>query len=393
MLNNKLHKLVLTQIHKWINLLYLVYYVTLVQIQDYGCALKMNNCQLVLDLLVKMYKVFIMLDCKLYARSIYMHLQVLHYHKMQDSFFWTMFQENVCAFNEEGGEISFSVLSRCVLGDTTKMKFDHVSDLYMMQPVYREINIDIQNDIDAPLMKRTISKISTSSPEVLAIAAYFTTMIRELETGVGMIYTGTKKSYKRKNSEMKVLHPNDDIKYLWIDDSTVFVNQHSMWFEDKIATFDLNRYAHIWPESIQVISPPRDGDIELKSDDIIEMEGTEDEDEIIGGNSDSQVDVRDIGDDEVNSVAQYEGDDEQIPSAFGVEIEENDDNQEHNAGYGSEDDDFECEVGVVQNDDYQPRVCGSMEAQYMREVQRLSPHKRRRQDAFALKSFPIMRYD
>ena len=47
-------------------------------------------------------------------------------------------KENMHMYNEELGEISFSVLARCVLGDNHKSDLQHMRSLYKLLPVYRD---------------------------------------------------------------------------------------------------------------------------------------------------------------------------------------------------------------------------------------------------------------
>ena len=45
---------------------------------------------------------------------------------------WRMFVSTTAVYNEEIGEMSLSQLSRCVLGDTVKAKFQHMHTQYKL---------------------------------------------------------------------------------------------------------------------------------------------------------------------------------------------------------------------------------------------------------------------
>ena len=68
----------------------------------------------------------------------------------------------IIGINEEGGEVSFSVLSRLVVGDSTRGSFEHVDKYYSLLHLYRAVSSDIRHDIKSPLVHR---KHHTIDPE------------------------------------------------------------------------------------------------------------------------------------------------------------------------------------------------------------------------------------
>ena len=49
-------------------------------------------------------------------------------------------------FNEELGELTFSILARSVLGDHTRYDFDHMDRLFRLLKVYRAVKSDVVAD-------------------------------------------------------------------------------------------------------------------------------------------------------------------------------------------------------------------------------------------------------
>jgi len=99
---------------------------------------------------------------------------------------------NMYLFMEEYGEIFFSTLARCVLGDTIKADFDHMNKIYKLLPVYRDVQSDIKSDTNRNADSITWHHtIPTDSPEVAAAAFFFNRTITQ-------IVNGTYKSYTRK---------------------------------------------------------------------------------------------------------------------------------------------------------------------------------------------------
>jgi len=343
----------------------------------------MNNCDLVLELLPKMYKIMVMLKSPSYAKAIYIQLQIIHYHKMQGSFIWDMMQQNMCAFNEEGGEISFSVLSRLVLGDATKAQFDHISRAYSLLHLYREINQDLNDDIKAPLIKHTHLRIRQDCEEVEAVAAYFKEKIRELRSAWFLVYTGTKKSYARKNAEMVAVDRGDPVRELWIHDTTLVLDKMREDCTSKLMMFFLHEYLHIWPEGERSASPPRADDIEI----FIDSDGEYMEEELVQAEED---DIDNHGSPDHN-VQEDESPHEEQVLVREDDASLADDIEDHKSDHEGEISDPELEPDLDEDVyvDSPPRVSASLHDLFMRGVAN-SPSKRRRRHASEAYSYPYL---
>jgi hypothetical protein len=65
-----------------------------------------------------------------YIRSVIMQLLIILHQKQHNLPTWLILKSSLSLFNEEAGEMSFSVLSRCVVGDTIKHKLDYMNNMY-----------------------------------------------------------------------------------------------------------------------------------------------------------------------------------------------------------------------------------------------------------------------
>lgn len=111
-----------------------------------------------------------------------------------------MMDQNISVVNEELGEMTFSMLSRCVLGDHYKFSIDHMNDMYQLLPVYR----DLRNEIAADAFSTTsISWRHTVDPEgndVAAVAHFFRQRIAEVQRLNFTSYDGSPECYKSRQA-------------------------------------------------------------------------------------------------------------------------------------------------------------------------------------------------
>ena len=154
--------------------------------------MKSDNGLLVTKHLALLLRINLMFKQKnAYCRSMFMHMLLLIYQSKHNLPAWQMYAKSASVFNEEVGEISLSVLSRVVLGDTLKSDFEHMSKLYLLQHQYRavanDIRIDEQRKQRAPtgytmLEKREVAQTRVTDFMVATIAA--------IEANTYRIYSG-----------------------------------------------------------------------------------------------------------------------------------------------------------------------------------------------------------
>ena len=109
------------------------------KVLDYGIFLKLDTADGYQLQLGRMLKIFILLGCSEYAECTAMHMNTLAYMKIHDTPTWRLIVNHFNCHNEELGEMSFSVLSRAMLGDNHKHKLDHMNEMHKLTALYRNV--------------------------------------------------------------------------------------------------------------------------------------------------------------------------------------------------------------------------------------------------------------
>ena len=182
-------------------------FVMSIQVQDYYLTLRLNDVGSSVMSLYKLLGAVIMLqntkipNCGAshnYSKMIMSYLMIVEHWRQSDHYVVDMMRAGMSVVNEETGEMSFSILGRCVLGDHVKSDFDHMSSMYEMLPVYNAISKDVSSDCNK---KDTISwrhKVDVNSDEVRGTSLFFRQTIRAIVLNRYKSYTGTELSYSNK---------------------------------------------------------------------------------------------------------------------------------------------------------------------------------------------------
>ena len=109
-----------------------------------------------------------------------------------------MMEKNISCVNEELGEMSFSILSRSVLGDHHKADIVHMNDMYSLLPMYRHIDQDINSDVNSSTSLSWRHKIDPDGPEVRAVTLFFRQKIDEASWQHFKTYDGSLASFKSR---------------------------------------------------------------------------------------------------------------------------------------------------------------------------------------------------
>lgn len=128
-----------------------------------------------------------------------MQVLILIHQKKRNLPPWQMMKGNLAVFNEEAGEIAFSILSRCVLGDHHKSKFEHLNDMYTLVHTYREIDTDIraETNVEAPTFNWRLS-IDPHSEALEATKSFLKLITRRLSRNEVKVYNGKDSKNKKK---------------------------------------------------------------------------------------------------------------------------------------------------------------------------------------------------
>ena len=81
-----------------------------------------------------------------YPKIMLSFMLVLRYWRVSNFCAYQMMKNNMGMFNEELGELTFSILARSVLADHTRDDFDHMDKLFRLLRVYRDVKSDVVAD-------------------------------------------------------------------------------------------------------------------------------------------------------------------------------------------------------------------------------------------------------
>ena len=152
---------------------------------------------------MRMLKLLILL-CRgkghMYIRGIITQTLVIFYQRAKSLPHWQMLEANLCTFNEEAGEISFSCLARACLGDTQRDNAEHLNKLYVMIKAYAEVENEIEADVASE--RNTTSwrkKLKADSEEMDATVECILSQLRMIKDKKLCMYDNTRQSYMNAN--------------------------------------------------------------------------------------------------------------------------------------------------------------------------------------------------
>lgn len=176
------------------------------------------------------------------------YLLILAYQRQHRLYPYTMLMNNQTVYNENISEITFSVLSRCVLGDNHRSSFDHLDKMYKLLPYVKQIVDCIADDTGVPNTLNWRKKIPIDSTEVRLTATYFQSVIQLIQTKMFRSYDGTEQGYsqKVKAHEHMVLSTSDLVyKHTIHDDVSVLLAS----LEKNVSTYFMFEFKDIWSEA------------------------------------------------------------------------------------------------------------------------------------------------
>ena len=155
-----------------------------VQVQDYGCALKLDDGEEILKkqcMLLRMFLVLNESNCREYQRALSTSISIWEWMKSINHPCWQLFKNNASAFNEESGEICFSVLAREISGSGVRSDCQAVSSKFRII----KTKIDVANDLKFELCGDDFASkkhkvIRADSDEVKTTAYFFQRTIRQI---------------------------------------------------------------------------------------------------------------------------------------------------------------------------------------------------------------------
>lgn len=156
--------------------------------------------------------------------------------------------------NEELGEISFSMLGRCVLGDNIKSDINHMNIMYKLLPVYREVKNDIMADRGSSNSLTYHHKIQSDSKEVTATGFFFNQCIQKIMSGHYQSYNGSKEALRSSQAASTNMTPQFS-PIVYLDNVIEYLPAIYETINNNIYGHFLHDYKHIWTEADVEVLP------------------------------------------------------------------------------------------------------------------------------------------
>lgn len=224
--------------------------------------LKMDDGGLVLNHMRRVLWLFIKIggrQCSEYIRGMIIHINVLAHLERVNHPVWTMWKTNVSAFNEEAGELSFSVLARMTNANASR------SDLKLANAKFRLIRTQLTtaDDLECDLSRHQQGSrhhhqsLKVDCPDVLATAAHFQLVIRQMVANTFVVASDElvpqfKSNHKVPEGLVAVVGPDNAT---WIKDAETAASQLSdLTTKTMVATDSdfLTKLMHVWdPDLVQ----------------------------------------------------------------------------------------------------------------------------------------------
>jgi hypothetical protein len=219
----------------------------------------MNDHKMILSKSAAMIKVMILLSphaagastlrkvCT-YTQMMILNMLLTLHHQKNDNLWWKVFEINPCAFNEEAGETSFSVLSRCCLGDTMKSKFEHLNKMYQMLSMHRELNAEVHEETPIANYNNGHYRFKPNDAIVCATVEHFKLRIRQLVGKQFQYYDGTLSCFKSQAFAVRHLM-SDPVNSVWKDNVSEDVKGTIQWLRNHMFVYFLQDHTQYWPEA------------------------------------------------------------------------------------------------------------------------------------------------
>jgi hypothetical protein len=219
---------------------------------NYGIVLRLNDGKLGVKHLLRMLDLLLMVSGGRggsYCHSVIMQLLVVQHQSLHNLPQWQMLKNSMSTFNEEAGEISFSLLSRIVLGDTQQRKFEHMDKCYKLVHMYGAVDRDLTHDRTSKFRKDNNWRrvVAPDSEPVQATVAFVRGQLRAMSQGTFKVYDGSANSYKKgAHAQSNMVHCGKE-RHFWVEDTTDLLDLHIKKCRKFFNQF-AGPFADVWPE-------------------------------------------------------------------------------------------------------------------------------------------------
>ena len=223
------------------------------QVIDYGLCLKLEDGWLAVQKLMKLVQMLMMLSrgkSSRYVQSMLAQILIVLDQRERNTPAWQMLRTNLSVFNEEAGEITFSILARCVLGDTSKNQVEQLSKVYSLLHAYTETERQLGEMVSPGKLRKAGRKRLKEDNEVLAASKVFMKQwVRKLGAGTLRMYGDKTASFKNSANaltRMKILEQHG--VGVWDVNLQTCLNVQLVKAKAKFNSNWAQDYSDIWPE-------------------------------------------------------------------------------------------------------------------------------------------------
>lgn len=189
-----------------------------------------------------------------YPKVMLLFMLVLRYWRDTNFCAAQMMRHNMSLFNEELGELTFSILARSVLADHTRDDFEHMDRLFRLLRVYRDVKSDVVADNSgASNSLNWRHKIQKSSDEITSTQLFFKKIIKQMVNGTYQSYDGSPACYKNAQSGLEHrIRTNSPVVFMQLPELDDYLQKLMIVIRTDMNTNFLYPYSHIWPECLSV---------------------------------------------------------------------------------------------------------------------------------------------
>ena len=234
-----------------------------------------------------------------YPKIMLTFMLVLRYWRVSNFCAYHMMKNNMAMFNEELGELTFSILARSVLADHTRDDFDHMDRLFRLLRVYRDVKSDVVADNSSSA--NTLNwrhKINKEGDEVTSTQLFFKKIIKQMVNGTYKSYDGTPKCYSnaQSGSELRI-KSNSPVVYMQLPELTIYLQTLLASIKVDMNTNFLYQYSHIWPECLSQEDVHENQDVVI----VVGSGDVQDEEEVVDQDDNMELENKQDVSEEDNS--------------------------------------------------------------------------------------------
>ena len=224
----------------------------------------MDDGEKIMEAQQRLLHVFMIINngkCYEYQRAIMLSQLIMTSYKHRNHVCWTMFKENPSAFNEETGEICFSILAREIAHGGIRSDVKSVDRRYRLIRTKLDVAEDLRSDISGDdFNEHSRANVNPDGPEVKATVAFFLNVIRQLRGGNFRHYDPTVgyKSNGQHNARVTIRAEIVPALKLDVREQTKTVIRKLKKKYNKLWVME---YADIWPASVPQIESDSDDSI------------------------------------------------------------------------------------------------------------------------------------